>query len=96
MDVYGILKRPLSTEKSNVLAGYYGQYAFEVDRRANKLQVKEAVEKIFDVDVISVNIMNMPAKRGRFGRRLVVRKPAWKKAVVTLAPGQKIQVFEGV
>lgn len=96
MDVYEILKRPISTEKSSVQADYYGQYTFEVDRRANKLQVKEAVEKIFDVDVISVNVMNMPAKRGRFGRRLVTRKPAWKKAVVTLAPGQKIQAFEGV
>ncbi len=96
MDVYEILKRPITTEKSNVQAEYYGQYTFQVDRRANKLQVKEAVEKIFDVKVISVNIMNMPAKKGRFGRRRVVRKPAWKKAVVKLAPGQRIQFFEGV
>jgi large subunit ribosomal protein L23 len=96
MDIYEVLKRPLTTEKTNIQKDYYGQYAFEVDRRANKLQVKEAVEAIFDVDVISVNIMNVPAKRGRFGRRRVVRKPSWKKAVVTLAPGQKIQVFEGV
>jgi len=96
MDVYEILKRPITTEKSNVQAEYYGQYTFQVDRRANKLQVKEAVEKIFDVNVISVNTMNMPAKRGRFGTRRVVRKPAWKKAVVKLAPGQRIQFFEGV
>lgn len=96
MNIYEILKRPITTEKSNVQAEYYGQYTFQVDRRANKLQVKEAVEKIFDVKVISVNIMNMPAKRGRFGRRRVVRKPAWKKAVVKLAPGQRIQFFEGV
>ena len=96
MNIYEILKRPISTEKSNVLRDYYDQYIFEVDRRANKIQVKEAVEKIFDVDVISVNTMNMPAKRGRFGRRQVVRKPAWKKAVVKLAPGQRIEFFEGV
>ena len=96
MDIYEILKRPIVTEKSGVLADYYGQYTFEVDRRANKLQVKKAVEKIFDVDVDSVNIMNMPAKRGRLGRRRVVRKSAWKKAVVTLAPGQRIEFFEGV
>ena len=96
MNVYEVLKRPISTEKSNVLRDYYGHYVFEVDRRANKLQVKEAVEKIFDVDVISVNIMNMPAKRGRFGRRQIVRKPAWKKAVIKLAPGQRIEFFEGV
>jgi large subunit ribosomal protein L23 len=96
MNVYETLKRPISTEKSGILSDYYDQYVFEVDRRANKIQVKEAVEKIFDVDVISVNIMNMPAKRGRFGRRQVVRKPAWKKAVVKLAPGQHIEFFEGV
>ncbi len=96
MNIYEILKRPISTEKSNVLRDYYDQYIFEVDRRANKIQVKEAVEKIFDVDVISVNTMNMPAKRGRFGRRQVVRKAAWKKAVVKLAPGQRIEFFEGV
>jgi len=96
MNVYEILKRPITTEKSNIQRDYYDQYTFEVDRQANKLQIKEAVEKIFDVDVISVNTMIMPAKRGRFGRRRVVRKPAWKKAVVTLAPGQEIQFFEGV
>jgi large subunit ribosomal protein L23 len=96
MNVYEILKRPITTEKSGILSDYYRQYTFEVDRRANKLQVKEAVEKVFDVDVISVNIMNMPAKRGRFGRHSMVRKPAWKKAVVQLAPGQRIEFFEGV
>lgn len=96
MNVYEVLKRPISTEKSGILTDYYSQYVFEVDRRANKIQVKEAVEKIFDVDVISVNTMNMPAKRGRFGRRQIVRKPAWKKAVVKLAPGQRIEFFEGV
>jgi len=96
MHIYEVLKRPIITEKSNIQKDYYGQYTFEVDRRANKLQVKEAVEKIFGVDVVSVNIMNMPAKRGRFGRRRVVRKPAWKKAVVKLAPGQRIEFFEGV
>jgi large subunit ribosomal protein L23 len=96
MNIYEVLKRPISTEKSGILSDYYDQYIFEVDRRANKIQVKEAVEKIFDVDVISVNTMNMPAKRGRFGRRRVVRKPAWKKAVVKLVPGQRLEFFEGV
>ncbi len=96
MNVYEILKRPITTEKSGIQSDYYSQYTFEVDRRANKIQIREAVEKIFDVDVISVNTMNMPAKRGRFGRRQVVNKPAWKKAVVKLAPGQRIEFFEGV
>ena len=96
MDIYEVLRRPISTEKSNVQVDYYDKYTFEVDLRANKLQIKEAVEGIFDVNVISVNTMIMPAKRGRIGRRRVVRKPAWKKAVVTLAPGQQIEFFEGV
>lgn len=96
MNVYEILKRPITTEKSAIQRDYYDQYTFEVDLRANKLQIREAVEKIFDVDVLSVNTMIMPAKRGRYGQRGVVRKPVWKKAVVQLAPGQRLEFFEGV
>jgi len=96
MNIYEVLKRPITTEKTGFQSDVLGQYTFEVDRRANKIQVKEAVEKIFNVDVVSVNIMNVPAKRGRFGRRRVTRKPAWKKAIVKLAPGQRIEFFEGV
>ena len=95
MHVYEVIKRPVDTEKTRYQAED-GQYTFEVDRQANKRQVKEAVEEIFDVEVVSVNIINMPAKRGRYGRRIVTRKPAWKKAVVTLAPGERIDIFEGV
>ena len=95
MHVYEIIKRPVDTEKTR-FAAEMGKYTFAVDRRANKLQVKEAVEEIFDVQVESVNIINLPAKRGRYGRRTVVREPAWKKAVVTLAPGQRLDIFEGV
>jgi large subunit ribosomal protein L23 len=81
-----------------------GQYAFEVDRRANKAQVKQAVEEIFDVKVVRVNIINQPAKRRRHPRsrtmgpraKQVVRKTQWKKAIVKLAPGQRIDLFEGV
>jgi len=96
MHIYEVLKRPIVTEKSSILADLYGQYVFEVDRRANKRQVKEAVEQIFGVEVLKVNIINVPPKIGRWGRRRVVRKPAWKKAIVTVAPGQKIEAFEGV
>ena len=96
MNIYEVLVRPISTEKTGFQSDNLNQYTFEVDRQANKLQVKRAVEGIFDVDVVCVNVMNMPAKRGRFGRRQVTRKPAWKKAVVTLAPGQRIEFFEGV
>ncbi|MCR4405466.1 MAG: 50S ribosomal protein L23 [Anaerolineae bacterium] len=96
MHAYEILRRPVLTEKSNLQADYLGQYTFEVDRRANKHQVKKAVEEVFNVQVVAVNIVNMPAKMGRYGRRRVVRIPAWKKAIVTLAPGQRIEIFEGV
>lgn len=96
MHIYAIIKRPIITEKSNILADLYGQYTFEVDRRANKHQVKKAVERIFDVEVEKVRIINMKPKRGRYGRRMVVREPAWKKAIVTLKPGQRLEVFEGV
>jgi large subunit ribosomal protein L23 len=96
MNIYQVLVRPISSEKTGFQSDHLNQYSFEVDRRANKLQVKKAVEEIFDVDVVSVNVMNMPAKRGRFGRRHIVRKTAWKKAVVTLATGQRIEFFEGV
>ncbi|OGO42422.1 MAG: 50S ribosomal protein L23 [Chloroflexi bacterium RBG_16_57_9] len=95
MHVYEVLKRPIVTEKSNARADAYNQYTFEIDTRANKVQVKEAVEKAFNVTVLAVNIMRMPGKTRRAGRR-TVRTPVWKKAVVKLAPGQRIEFFEGV
>jgi len=96
MSPYQIIKRPIITEKSNLVAAEDNQYTFEVDRRANKTQIREAVEHIFNVDVLQVRVMNMPPKYGRWGRRRVKRKPAWKKAIVTVAPDQKIEIFEGV
>ncbi|MBS1245392.1 MAG: rplW [Chloroflexi bacterium] len=96
MHVYDILKRPVVTEKSNAQADNLRQYTFEVDQRANKIQVKDAVETAFNVKVVSVRIVSIPAKRGRYGRSTIVKKPALKKAVVTLAPGGTIQFFEGV
>jgi large subunit ribosomal protein L23 len=69
-----------------------------VSRRANKIDVKRAVEEVFGAEVVSVNMMNMPSKGSkRYGRgRRVVRRSPWKKAVVTVAEGQKLEVFEGV
>ncbi len=97
MHPYEIIKRPVITEKSNFQSDVLGQYTFEVDRRANKHQVKDAVEIVFGVTVETVRIINMPAKRvRRYGRREVVRRIGWKKAVVTLAPGDRIEIFEGV
>ena len=97
MHPYDILKRPIVTEKSNFQSDMLGQYTFEVDRRVNKHQVKQAVETVFNVTVERVRIINVPAKRARrYGRRQVVRKSGWKKALVTLRPGDRIEFFEGV
>lgn len=95
MHLYEILRRPLTTEKTNRLKDELRQYAFEVDGRATKPQVKEAVENAFKVTVLDVNVMRVSRKRRHFGRR-VVYKPAWKKAVVTIAANQRIDLFEGV
>ncbi|MDX1414619.1 MAG: 50S ribosomal protein L23 [Candidatus Promineifilaceae bacterium] len=92
-----IIRRPLVTEKSNFLADVSNQYTFVVDPRANKHQIKQAVELAWpNVTVDKVRVANMPAKRSRRWRRIAIRKPGWKKAVVTLAPGDSIDLFEGV
>ncbi len=96
MHIYEVLRRPLITEKTTSLREHSNQFAFEVDRRANRHQVKEAVETVFSVEVVDVRMTNMPAKHKRALRRQVVRQPVWKKAYVTLKAGQTIQVFEGV
>jgi len=96
MHIYEVLRRPLSTEKSLKQSDLLNQYAFEVDRRANKHLVKEAVETAFDVKVVNVRMMTVQAKKRRYGRRMVVSRPQWKKAIVTLAQGDRIQFFEGV
>lgn len=95
MHQYEILKRPILTEKSNYQADELQRYTFEVDKRANKLQVRWAVESVFDVSVVDVHIMNVRGKTRRFGRK-EGRTSDWKKAIVTLAPGQTISFFEGV
>jgi large subunit ribosomal protein L23 len=96
MHIYEVLRRPVTTEKSVRNSETLNQYTFEVDRRSNKHLVKEAVETAFDVEVVNVRIITVPAKRRRYGRREVVSKSLWKKAVVTLAEGDRIQFFEGV
>lgn len=96
MHIYEVLKRPVITEKSFDAADFENKYTFEVDMQANKHLVKDAVETSFKVRVENVRVMVMPAKTGRRGRRIVVRRPEWKKAIVTLAPGDSIQLFEGV
>ena len=94
MHLYEVLRRPLVTEKNTVLQTQ-GKYAFEVAGEANKHQVKQAVEKAFKVTVTAVNVMTAPGKTRRVGRRQVLTQ-SWKKAIVTLKPGDKIELFEGV
>jgi len=95
MHLYQILKRPITTEKSNRLKDEQRKYAFEVDLRANKMQIKEAVETAFKVNVVQVNVIRMSRKRRQYGR-FVSYKPLWKKAIVTVRPDQRIDLFEGV
>lgn len=95
---FDILRRPLITEKTAYQSSKLNQYAFEVPIEATRTEVKDAVEKAFDVKVIKVNTINVIAKISRKGksRRLGIRKSAYKKAVVTLRPEDRIPVFEGV
>jgi large subunit ribosomal protein L23 len=95
--IYDVLRRPLVTEKSNYQSGKLRQYSFEVSSDATRTLVKDAIETLFDVDVVRVNIMNTAAKRSRRrNRRLLVRDPGFKKAIVTLAEGNTLESFEGV
>jgi large subunit ribosomal protein L23 len=96
MNPYQIIIRPIDTEKTRYQAEELGQYVFEVDRKANKVEVKQAIELIYQVDVDAVNVMNVPAKASsRRGRRRIVRQSPWKKAIVTLTKGQRLNLFEG-
>ena len=92
LHVYDVLLRPVITEKTNEMMED-NKYVFEVASDANKIQIRDAVEFIFEVTVEKVNTMVMPAKRGRRGRKYYRRKNQWKKAIVTLADGDTIQLF---
>jgi large subunit ribosomal protein L23 len=96
--VFDIIRRPIITEKSNYLSSSLTQYVFEVDYEATKNMVKDAIETIFDVKVDRVNVMIVPAKQSRSmrNRRMRTRTNAYKKAIVTLAEGERIAIFEGV
>ena len=95
MKVYEVIRRPLVTEKSNIGREEQNLVTLAVDPRANKNEIRRAVEELFDVNVIEVRTMRMPRKLRRVGR-FVGRKPEWKKAIVRLAEGQTIEFFEGV
>ncbi|HVM70709.1 MAG TPA: 50S ribosomal protein L23 [Anaerolineales bacterium] len=95
--IYDVIRRPLVTEKSNYQSNKLRQYSFEVTADATRSLVKDAMETLFDVEVVRVNILNTPAKRNRRrNRRMAVRTPGMKKAIVTLAEGSTLEIFEGV
>jgi large subunit ribosomal protein L23 len=96
--VFDIVRRPIITEKSNYMSSMLNQYVFEVDAKASKTEVKDAIETIFDVKVENVNVMNVPAKQSRSlqNRRMRTRSSSYKKAIVTLVEGERIPIFEGV
>ena len=96
--LYDVLRRPLVTEKSSYQSGSLNQYSFVVADSATRTQVKDAIETLYDVTVLRVNIINTSAKRGRRirSRQLLIRKAGYKKAIVTLAEGQTLEMFGGV
>ncbi|MDZ4246715.1 MAG: 50S ribosomal protein L23 [Dehalococcoidia bacterium] len=94
MHLYEVLRRPLVTEKNTILQEL-GKYVFEVHKNANKPMVKQAVQLAFKVKVEKVNIINVHGEKKRFGAKMITT-PSWKKAVVTLKKGDKIQIFEGI
>lgn len=94
--MYEIVKRPLMTEKSTGIGEKQNAYVFEVLKDADKVEIKQAVEKLFDVKVADINTMVMHGKLKRVGGRHIGRRSKWKKAIVTLKEGYKIQIIEGV
>ena len=93
-EMHDILYRPLITEKSTTQKDKHGKITFAVSRKANKIEIRQAVEKVFKVKVLDVQTMNVSGKKKRLGR-IEGRTSDWKKAVVTLAPGDHIEFFEG-
>ena len=95
MDIHKVIKAPHITEKGSLRKEYYNQITFKVDRRANKVEIRHAVESLFKTKVLDVRTMNMKGKDRRMGRN-IGKRPDWKKAIVKLAPGEKIEFFEGM
>ncbi len=94
-NIYEVIKRPVLTEKTTLQKELSNQVTFEVDRRANKIEIKEAVERIFKVKVMDVQSMVVRGKTKRVGR-FSGKRSDWKKAIVTLKPGEQVPFLEGV
>jgi large subunit ribosomal protein L23 len=95
MDIYQVIKEPHITEKANIQKEGTNQITFKVHKKANKVEIKQAVETFFKTKVLDVRTMNVRGKRRRMGKT-VGKKSDWKKAVVRLAPGENIEFFEGM
>jgi large subunit ribosomal protein L23 len=95
MDIYKVIKEPHITEKGALQKEMNNQISFKADRRANKVEIRKAVETLFKAKVLSVKTMNMKGKKRRMGRT-TGKRPDWKKVIVTLAPGENIEFFEGM
>ena len=95
MNIHEVIRRPLVTEKSSIGRDEHNLATFAVDPRANKHDIRRAVEQLFDVNVLEVRTMRQPRKKRRVGMK-IGRKSEWKKAIVQLADGQSIEFFEGV
>lgn len=94
LHLYDVIRRPVVSEKANIISEERNQYVFEVAPEANKQQIRQAVETIFEKHVKKVNTMVMPAKRGMRGRNAYRRSSQWKKAIVTLVAGEKLELFD--
>jgi len=95
MDIYQVIKEPRITEKANIQKEDTNQVTFKVHKKANKVEIRQAVETFFKIKVLDVRTMNVRGKRRRMGKT-VGKKSDWKKAVVRLAPGENIEFFEGM
>ncbi len=95
MDVYQVIKEPHITEKATLEKEKANQICFKVHKRSNKIEIKHAVETLFKAKVLDVRIMNVRGKRRVMGRN-AGKKPDWKKAMVKLVPGEKVEFFEGI
>lgn len=94
-NIYQIIKAPHITEKGSLQKELHNQIAFKVDKRANKVEIRHAVETLFKTKVLHVRIVNVRGKKRRIGR-IMGKRPDWKKAIVKLASGESIEFFEGV
>jgi large subunit ribosomal protein L23 len=94
MDIYRVIKEPHIAEKGNLQKEMFNQISLKVDRRANKVEIRKAVETLFKTKVLDVKTLNMKGKKRRIGKN-IGKKPDWKKAIVKLAPGENIEFFEG-